>query len=69
MNAREKRTADVIDYYDGKPGEFLMLKGLLCLTHVDSCRPEAYALLDGIMIAKRMDELNNIALKDLGLVQ
>lgn len=58
----QKRTQALIDYYRGRPGEFYMLKGLLCLDLPFSdddvtARTLAHRLVDSMMIAARMDEL------------
>lgn len=58
QQAKEKRTKTVIDGYRGLPGEFMMLKGLLCMSHFDE-HPELRDVFDGIMIAQRMDDINN----------
>jgi len=72
---REERTANVIAKFRGLPGEFYMLKGLLCLEAAvcgdRDVVPQVYgweqrreeerkisALLDGIAVARRMDEIN-----------
>lgn len=56
------RTQCVIDTYRGLPGEFYMLKGLLCLdtVRIDGVdwRSRVNSMLDGLLIAARMDELN-----------
>jgi hypothetical protein len=71
---REARTARIIAKWRGLPGEFYMLKGLLCL---DSAIPDSAAtwaeqmmarrivtnLYDAVAIARRMDEINAEALK------
>lgn len=71
---REERTVNILNRFRNLPGEFYMLKGLLCLPAA-TCPPadeenrmgweerrneERFigALYDGIAIAKRMDEIN-----------
>ena len=54
---KQIRTATLIEKYKGLPGEFMMLKGLLCMSHIDD---KALDVLDGMMIAVRMDEINGI---------
>jgi len=58
----ERNTAAVINSFKGLPGEYNMLKGLLCADH-----PMAYgepmqrryaSAIDTRMIAARMDEIN-----------
>ena len=67
----QARTKDIIESYRGLPGEFYMLKGLLCLDMAvgngaekregfwagDAARKMVVELFDGDMIAERMDEL------------
>ena len=52
-----EQTQQIINRFKGLPGEFYMLKGLLCLDHaVDS--KQVKKLYDLRMIATRMDEIN-----------
>lgn len=61
MNSRQKRTDAIIKHYRGLPGEWEMLKGLLCMTHPFDCSNADFkkldACFDGLMIAARMDEI------------
>jgi len=69
---REERTQAIIDGWRGLPGEFYMLKGLLCLeSAVEKCakarngtrqecsaeRDQFDAIYNSLMIASRMDEI------------
>lgn len=75
---REERTANILAKFRNLPGEFYMLKGLLCLPTA-TCPPadeenrmgweerrneerSIEALYEGSAIAKRMDEINNTLL-------
>lgn len=59
MTKKEKRTAALLQRYANHEDEFMMLKGVLCLTHsmdfVD-CN-KVRALLDLQAVARRMDAL------------
>jgi hypothetical protein len=62
--ARRDRTQKLIDNFRGKPGEFYMLKGILCADHgFDSVADPAYKkinlMFDMVMIAARMDNINS----------
>jgi hypothetical protein len=59
MKTQQQRTADLLASFQGLPGEFYMLKGVLCLPYSldDSEQYEHYELYDRVMIARRMDEL------------
>jgi hypothetical protein len=61
MTAKQKRTATLIEKYKNLPGEYYMLKGLLCMSHTND--RVLSDVLDGIMIAVRMDELNASCIK------
>ena len=58
---QQQRTQDVIDYFRGLPGEWGMLKGLLCMEHAltGEALHHVEGLFDRLMIAKRMDEIIN----------
>lgn len=68
MTNREQRTKRIIERYRNLPGEFYMLKGLLCLSgavgvglscaEANSEEKKVDAMFDLGMIARRMDELN-----------
>ncbi len=68
MSATQQRTKRIIERYRNLPGEFYMLKGLLCLSgavgvglpyaEANSEENKVYAMFDLGMIARRMDELN-----------
>jgi len=62
MNKTE-RTQALLDNFKGNKDEFMMLKGVLCAPHgLDSEGSQLfYALFDTIMIAERMDQINNEA--------
>lgn len=55
-------TRKIIDSFRGLPGEWYMLKGLLCADRsmeYNSLEYKAYnSVVNGVMIASRMDELN-----------
>ncbi len=59
VQTREERTQALIDNYRGSKDEFAMLKGVLCATHKMNYADELVfeGLLNGLMIAARMDEL------------
>lgn len=75
---REERTANILAKFRDLPGEFYMLKGLLCLPAAtcpaangegrmgwEERRKEERRindLIDGMAIATRMDEINNTLL-------
>lgn len=69
MTKREQRTKRIIERYRNLPGEFYMLKGLLCLSgavgaglsygEANKEEKKIDALFDLSMIAKRMDEINS----------
>lgn len=73
LTKTQQRAQDIIDGFRGLPGEFMMLKGLLCLSHTvegaeekrngyqagSSVRRKVEAIFDSTMIAARMDEINN----------
>lgn len=75
MNETQKRTQAIISRYTGLPGEFYMLKGLLCLEDAleqDAANRGGYhkgrlvrekvnKLYDSVMIAERMDQISNCA--------
>lgn len=79
MNKKQQRTQDVIDHFRGLPGEFYMLKSLLVLpTGIENgeskrggywagvkVRKQVNALYDGLMIAKRMDEMTGLNVAEL----
>lgn len=56
---REERTQTLIDGYRDNPSEFAMLKGVLFAPHRMSYADQLVfdGLIDGLMIAKRMDEI------------
>jgi len=56
--ARTERTQKLIEKYKGLPGEFMMLKGLLCMSHTND--KVLTNVLDGYLVAVRMDEINGI---------
>ena len=64
---RAARTQHIIDRFKGKPEEWGMLKGVLCMDHgLAYDDPLAVALretIDTVMVAKRMDELNREAIE------
>lgn len=76
MKTKEQRTADVLARYRNLPGEFYMLKGLLCLpaacgssdspgSNWKEARDEERQiddLFDLMAVARRMDEINAEAL-------
>lgn len=73
MKTKEQRTADVLARYRNLPGEFYMLKGLLCLPAAcgEGCENwqasreeerQIEDLFDGMALARRMDEINAEAL-------
>lgn len=53
---KKERTVKVIEYFRERPGEFYMLKGLLCATH----STQEKSIYDTMMIAVRMDELSGL---------
>ena len=63
---RELRTRAILKRWKGLPGEFYMLKGLLCISAVFDAEhfegEMVRALFDSKMIAERMDEIQNEAL-------
>lgn len=67
MTKKQQRTAQVIAKYRGLPGEFYMLKGLLCMDHAFDCTGADHRLINGVfdfvMIAQRMDQLNELAVQ------
>lgn len=64
LEDRTARTQSIIDNYRGLRNEFERLGGVLCAAHkFDRVARETYDnLIDGVMIAKRMDELNTEAI-------
>lgn len=60
---RVERTHKLIDNYRGLPGEFDMLKGVLCMDHSLNgySLESANGLFDRLEIARRMDEINKEA--------
>ncbi len=70
INARPDRTQTLIDYFRGLPGEFFMLKGLLCAGHALDTTPARQQLdnvYDSILIAERMDQIRAEDAKREGL--
>lgn len=63
QTAKQKRTQAIIEKYRSLPGEFMMLKGLLCMSHIDD--KVASNVFDGMMIATRMDEMGAIVREEL----
>ncbi|SDG92017.1 hypothetical protein SAMN05216466_10656 [Paraburkholderia phenazinium] len=63
MRARAKRTQTMIDDFRGAPHEFQMLKGVLCMAHQwpEADRTRFYRTIDIVMVAQRMDAINNEA--------
>lgn len=75
---KTERTQSIIDTFRGLPGEYMMLKGVLCIDHgvnkaIEEKTGDRYAPFsadrdalsggfDSIMISTRMDELNRGAL-------
>ncbi|MBN3762367.1 hypothetical protein [Burkholderia sp. Ac-20365] len=66
LRNQKLRTQKVIDHFRGLPGEFPMLKGLLCASHPmegqDVVRYRYF--FDSSLIAARMDEINAAARED-----
>lgn len=60
---KEARTQALIDAYRGLPGEFFMLKGLICLGTVNHLGEPLTARLDDAMLAARMDEITTAAIQ------
>ncbi len=62
---RQERTAKLIENFRGNKHEFEMLKGVLCMNHAFDCTTTDFDLVesvfDDMMIASRMDEINNFA--------
>ena len=72
MDVRTQRTQDIIDYYRGLPSEWGLLKGVLLLDIAVSRAAETrggyalgraereavIALIDPMMIAARMDQID-----------
>jgi len=64
----QKITAAIIEGYKGLPGEFYMLKGLLCADRDDAmpygspARRKWKSLIDSGMVARRMDEMNLVVI-------
>jgi len=56
--AKIARTKKLIEVYKGLPGEFMMLKGLLCMSHIDD--KVLNDAIDGMTVALRMDEMQGI---------
>jgi hypothetical protein len=56
----EQNTQEVIDYFRNLPGEFYMLKGLLCVEHAltEDAKKNIEGLFNRLMIAERMDEIS-----------
>ncbi len=52
------RTQAIIETYRGLPGEFYMLKGLLCLDGAIGEYKSVRRIFDTSAIAERMDEIN-----------
>lgn len=61
FTSRTARTQHIIDRFKGLPGEWSMLKGLLCADHgLAYDDPFAVAMrehLDTMMVARRMDDI------------
>lgn len=59
MMTKQERTQSIIDNFRGNDDEFAMLKGVLCADHkFDRESEKAFdELIDSMMIAERMDEL------------
>lgn len=59
---RTIRTETLLAKWKGLPGEFYMLKGLICMEHPfphpSKERQMIDKLFDGILIARRMDDMN-----------
>ena len=53
-------TIKILEYYRNLNNEFELLKGLLCFTHPLGWKESQkyYKLIDTVLIAKRMDEIN-----------
>jgi hypothetical protein len=58
--SRTDTTNRVVDYFRGHGEEYSMLKGLLLATHaMDGVDARQFdSLIDTMMVAKRMDEIN-----------
>lgn len=58
----KERTQKLIEHFRGKPGEWDMLKGVLCVDHVFEYDSEVQknwdATIDKMMIAARMDAID-----------
>jgi hypothetical protein len=63
MQTAKQNSQDVIEYFRGLPGEFYMLKGLLCAEHAlkGDATSDIEGLFDRLMIAERMDEIQRSA--------
>ena len=60
---KTERTNALIEQFTGCPGEFYMLKGILCASHrIPSDELNTKEVFDTMMIARRMDQLQEAAL-------
>lgn len=66
---RAERTRKLLADYLGNSDEFAMLKGVLCASHAQETddAKTLHGLFDNILIAKRMDAINNAALIAAGV--
>lgn len=68
VNTKKARTQAILDHFKGLPGEYYMLKGLLCLDAAvgdparawppTEAQTQVREMYDAKLIARRMDELN-----------
>ncbi|ALL68697.1 hypothetical protein K788_0000280 [Paraburkholderia caribensis MBA4] len=63
LRNQKLRTQKVINHFRGLPGEFSMLKGLLCASHSMEGHDEVRYryFFDSSLIAARMEEINAAA--------
>lgn len=57
--AREIRTDKLLAYWKGKPSEWRILHGILCLSHFDFSE-DLDKLFNNIRIAERLDTINTL---------